>query len=242
VLCGGNASFLPSLPATAATPGPAEGNFGEKNVCTGVDAQECARMANVLSVENAVKAEEIAVQAEEIARLRGLLETHTSHGNQRVNHEKILEPMGIVDHSPHGALRSLLPTSITSCLCLALKLTAVVDHFDSRYLILFIYAAHFKFLINGRIFSLSKRHNRKIWTRKEVTPSQIRWCIANLSSGTKSISQTPAPKWNAASHVGRNILLQSLTLRHPTKFSNASVPKSGPTYRGQLSLPTTNPY
>jgi hypothetical protein len=75
-------------------------------------------MANVLSVENAVQAEEnavqaeeIAVQVEEIARLRGLLETHTSHGNQRVNHENVLEPKDIVDHSSHGTLCSLLPTS-----------------------------------------------------------------------------------------------------------------------------------
>ena len=95
-------------------------------MCTGVDAQECARIANVLSVENAVQAEEIAVQAEEnailaeetavqteeIARLRGLLETYTSHGNQRVNHENILEPMGIVDRRPHGTLCGLpIPTS-----------------------------------------------------------------------------------------------------------------------------------
>ena len=121
MLCEDKLSFLPSYPATAAIPGPAEGNFGEKNVCTGVDAQECARMANVLSVENAVKAEEIAVQAEEnavqaeeIARLRGLLETHTSHGNQRVNHEKVLEPKDIVDHSSHGTLCSLLHTSTPS--------------------------------------------------------------------------------------------------------------------------------
>ena len=98
------------MPATAAIPGPAEGNVGEGNVCTGADAQECARMANVLSVENAVQAEEINMQAEEIARLRGLLETHTSHGNQRVNHEKVLEPKDIVDHSSHGTLCSLLPT------------------------------------------------------------------------------------------------------------------------------------
>ena len=97
---GGNFSFSPSLPGTAAIPGPAEGNFGERNVCNGVDAQDCARKANVLSEEN-------AVLEEELARLRGLLETHTSHGNQRVNHEKILVPMDIVDHSPHGTLCSL---------------------------------------------------------------------------------------------------------------------------------------
>ena len=78
-------------------------------MCTGVDAQECARIVNVLSVENAVQAEETAVQTEEIARLRGLLETYTSHGNQRVNHEKVLEPKDIVDHSSHGTLCSLLP-------------------------------------------------------------------------------------------------------------------------------------
>jgi hypothetical protein len=70
-------------------------------------------MANVLSVQNALRAEENAVQVEEIARLRGLLETHASHGNQRVNHEKILEPMDVVDHSPHGTLCSL-PTSTPS--------------------------------------------------------------------------------------------------------------------------------
>ena len=140
MLCECYLSFLPSLPAIAAIPGPAKGNFGERNVCTGVDAQECARMANVLSVENAVQAEEnavqaeeIAVQVEEIARLRGLLETHISHGNQRVNHEKVLEPKDIVDHSSHGTLCSLLPTPFhftngTNCLWLALELTAVADH------------------------------------------------------------------------------------------------------------------
>ena len=99
-------------------------------------------MANVLSEENAVlaeenafRAEENAVQAGEIARLRGLLETHTSHGNQRVSHEKVLEPKDIVDHSSHGTLCSLLPTSTpfhfangTNCLWLALELTAVADH------------------------------------------------------------------------------------------------------------------
>ena len=80
-------------------------------MCTGADAQECARMANVLSEEiavlaeeNALRADEIYTQAEEIARLRGLLETHTSHGNQRVNHEKVLEPKDIVDHSSRGTL------------------------------------------------------------------------------------------------------------------------------------------
>ena len=73
-------------------------------MCNGVDAQDCARKANVLSVEN-------AVQAEEIARLRGLLETHTSHENEGVYHEKILEPIDIVDQPPYGTLYSL-PTPI----------------------------------------------------------------------------------------------------------------------------------
>jgi hypothetical protein len=139
-LYGGNFSFLPSLPATTAIPGPAEGNFEERNVCTGVDAQDCARMANVLSVEN-------AVQAEEIARLRGLLETHTPHENGGVYHEKILEPIDIVDQPPHGTLYCVAMAVLfsfqhislgTNCLCLALESTAVADHFDSRHLT-FIY-------------------------------------------------------------------------------------------------------
>ena len=166
-------------------------------MCTGVDAQECARMANVLSVENAVQAEEIAVQVEEIARLRGLLETHTSHGNQRVNHENVLEPKDIVDHSSHGTLCSLLPTSTpfhfangTNCLLVSLRIDSGCGSFDSRYLT-FFFPAHFKISINGTMFSPLKRRDGRIWTRKEGTPSQICWCIANLSSGTKSISQTP---------------------------------------------------
>ena len=69
-------------------------------MCNGVDAQDCARKANVLSEEN-------AVLEEELARLRGLLETHTSHGNQRVYHEKIPEPIDIVDQPPRGTLYSL---------------------------------------------------------------------------------------------------------------------------------------
>ena len=115
-------------------------------MCTGVDAEECARMANVLSVQN-------SVQAEEIASLRGLLETCTSHRNQRVYHEKILEPMDIVDHSPHGiptasppvllpmlqfflysCLYSSIFSMVANCLYLALKPTADADLFDSRYL------------------------------------------------------------------------------------------------------------
>ena len=50
----------------ADTSGPAEGNFGEESVCTGVDAQACARMANVLSKEVDVLAEEVDDQAEKI--------------------------------------------------------------------------------------------------------------------------------------------------------------------------------
>ena len=69
-------------------------------MCNGVDAQDCARKANVLSEEN-------AVLEEELARLRGLLETHTSHGNQRVYHEKTPEPIDIVDQPPRGTLYSL---------------------------------------------------------------------------------------------------------------------------------------
>jgi FtsZ-binding cell division protein ZapB len=50
----------------ADTSGPAEGNFGEESVCTGVDAQACARMVNVLSKEVDVLAEENDVLAEEV--------------------------------------------------------------------------------------------------------------------------------------------------------------------------------
>ena len=58
-------------------------NFAEENVCTGVDPQECARIANVLSLET-------AVQGEEIARLQGVLEQYLSREDDRANHEKIL--------------------------------------------------------------------------------------------------------------------------------------------------------
>jgi hypothetical protein len=55
-------------------PEPAEGNFGEGNVCTGVDPQERARIANVLALETAVQEEENALQAEKIERLQVMLE------------------------------------------------------------------------------------------------------------------------------------------------------------------------
>ena len=125
-------------------------------MCTGVDAQECARMADVLSEEiavlaeeNALRAEENAVQAGEIARLRGLLETHTLHGNQRVNHEKVLEPKDIVDHSSHGTLCSLLLSGARLSGCLLLSgarstassppslLLSGCGSFDSCYLTFF---------------------------------------------------------------------------------------------------------
>ena len=93
----------PLLPILADTSGPAEENFGEESVCTGVDAQACARMANVLSKEvdvlgeeNGVLGEEVDVLAEEnevlseeVARLQGMLETHRSRDDQ-LNHEKLL--------------------------------------------------------------------------------------------------------------------------------------------------------
>jgi len=100
----------PLLPILADTSGPAEGNFGEESVCTGVDAQACARMANVLSKENDVLVEEVyvlveevdvlveevdvlaeenEVLSEEVARLQGMLETHRSRDDQ-LNHEKLL--------------------------------------------------------------------------------------------------------------------------------------------------------
>jgi hypothetical protein len=94
-------------------------------VCTGVDVQECARMANVLSVEN-------AVQAEEIASLRGLLETCMSHGIQRVNHEKVLEPTDIVDQPPHGTLYSL-PTPTPSHVANASLFMSVLYSFQHKH-------------------------------------------------------------------------------------------------------------
>jgi hypothetical protein len=72
----------PLLPIIADTSGPAEANFGEESVCTGVDAQACARMANVLSKEN-------DVLSEEVGRLQGMLETYRSRDDQ-LNHEKLL--------------------------------------------------------------------------------------------------------------------------------------------------------
>ena len=82
-------------------------NFAEENVCTGVDPQECARIANVLSLET-------AVQGEEIARLQGVLEQYLSREDDRANHEKILgigdaakrpllEPTDFVDQPSDGA-------------------------------------------------------------------------------------------------------------------------------------------
>ena len=201
-------------------------------MCTGVDAEECARMANVLSVQN-------SVQAEEIASLRGLLETCTSHRNQRVYHEKILEPMDIVDHSPHGTLHSL-PTRTPSHVANFSLFMSVLFYFqhggqlpllslktDSgcgpiRQPLSDFYlfcAAHLKFSINGRTVSPLMRQNYKSWTRKEGTPSQIRWYIANLSSGTKSISHPPQPP---CTQVERSFTFwTALTLRHTTKFTNA---------------------
>ena len=80
-------------------------------------------------------------------------------------------------------------------------------------------AAHLKFSINGRTVSPLMRQNYKSWTRKEGTPSQIRWYIANLSSGTKSISHPPQPP---CTQVERSFTFwTALTLRHTTKFTNA---------------------
>ena len=86
----------PLLPIIVDTSGPAEGNFGEGNVCTGVDAQACAIMANVMSKKNGVLAEEngvlvkeVDVLSEEVVRLQGMLETSRSRDDQ-LNHEKLL--------------------------------------------------------------------------------------------------------------------------------------------------------
>ena len=94
-------------------------------MCTGVDAEECARMANVLSVQN-------SVQAEEIASLRGLLETCISHGIQRVNHEKVLEPIDNVDQPPHGTLYSL-PTPTHSHVANASLFMSVLSSFQHKH-------------------------------------------------------------------------------------------------------------
>ena len=108
MLCEYYLSFLPSLPAIAAIPGPAKGNFGERNVCTGVDAQECARMANVLSVENAVLVSENAELVSENAELVGenaamastiaMLQSSVEIGD--TEQHTLLEPMDILDQ-PH---------------------------------------------------------------------------------------------------------------------------------------------
>jgi hypothetical protein len=115
-------------------------NSSEKfNYCNSLEKEEafeCFRdMAAMASEENAVlvrKNTELVskdaefelvnknmhVQSEEIARLRGLLETHASHGHQRVYHEKILESMDIVDQPPHGTLYSPPPPLFPCCKCL----------------------------------------------------------------------------------------------------------------------------
>ena len=118
---------------------------------------------------------------------------------------------------------------------LSLRIDSGCGSFRQPLSDLFLFhATRFKFSINGRTCSSLMRHNRKIWTRKEGTPSQIRWYIANLSSGTKSISQTPCtqvldrPNSVHRIVINRNGQLQHistvLSLRHPTKFSNVSVP------------------
>ena len=75
----------------AGIPEPAEGNFGEGNVCTGVDPQECARIANVLALETAVQEEENALQAEKIERLQVMLEQYLSQEDESAKHDNILE-------------------------------------------------------------------------------------------------------------------------------------------------------
>jgi hypothetical protein len=56
-------------------------------VCTGVDLEECARIANVLALETAVQGEEIAVQAEEIERLQGVLQQSMKAPRQTLSRE-----------------------------------------------------------------------------------------------------------------------------------------------------------
>jgi hypothetical protein len=126
-LYGGNFSFSPSLPATAAIPGPAEGNFGERNVCNGLDAQDCARIANV--------------QAEEIERLHDVLERYLSRLDERSNHEKIFE-IGDSDERVLFELMDVVdqPHDGTHCPRLSLESTAVAHHFDSLYLTFFVCA------------------------------------------------------------------------------------------------------
>ena len=63
-------------------------------MCTGVDPQECARIANVLSLET-------AVQAEEIARLQGVLEQFLEIGDAAKR--PLLEPTDFVDQASDGA-------------------------------------------------------------------------------------------------------------------------------------------
>jgi hypothetical protein len=108
----------------------ADNSFEQFDYCNSLEKEEafeCFRdMAAMASEENAVLVRKntelmskdaefelvnknMHVQAEEIARLRGLLETYTPHGNQRVYHEKIPEPMDIVDQPPHGTLYSPPP-------------------------------------------------------------------------------------------------------------------------------------
>ena len=60
-------------------------------MCTGVDLQECSRMANVLALETAVQGEEIAVQAEKIERLQGMLRQCLSREDESAKHDNILE-------------------------------------------------------------------------------------------------------------------------------------------------------
>ena len=98
----------------AGIPEPAEGNFGEGNVCTGVDPQECARIANVLALETAVQEEENALQAEKIERLQVMLEQYLSQEDESAKHDnileigdaaksRILEPMDTVSASKAGS-------------------------------------------------------------------------------------------------------------------------------------------
>ena len=60
-------------------------------MCTGVDPQECARIANVLALETAVQEEKNALQAEEIERLQGVLQQYLSREDESAKHDNSLE-------------------------------------------------------------------------------------------------------------------------------------------------------
>jgi len=130
-------------------------------VCTGVDLQECARIANLFALETAVK-------EEEIERLTGMLERCLSREDENSNHDnileigdaaksRILEPMETVDNHSDGTHLLMLLRKCKSLLSSFSSIyivfgTGLFRHPLSDLLVFHAHATHFSFRRMGECF------------------------------------------------------------------------------------------